>query len=106
MRAACSRRSSGVSPTATSREAVLGVLQGPDIRACHRRSAHRTRTPNARGLTPLGLPSLDEYQWAGHRGSFVESGEGRPRCLATDGLFELVALAVVGPRDRLERPAP
>jgi Transposase IS116/IS110/IS902 family len=27
--------------------------------------------------------SLGEYQRAGHRGSFVGSGEGRPRCLAT-----------------------
>ena len=29
------------------------------------------------------MSSLGEYRGAGHRGLFVGSGEGRPRCLAT-----------------------
>ena len=46
---------------------------------------------------------------AGHVGSFVGNGGGRPRCgldaLPLDGLFELVALVVAGTRDRYERTA-
>ena len=82
--------------------ATTQIRLDTDGRAYYRRKLAEGKTSPSRRCAA----SLDEYGDAGQVDLFVGNGEGRPRCLATDGLFELVALVVAGRRDRRERAAP